>query len=653
MIRFLQTPTPTKKIVLGGLLTVICIMMVVTLIPGGSIFGFGDNNVTSDSDIAKVDGHAITLDEVSRTAQNMAQQQRYPMQLVPFLRPQAAEMLIKQRALLSEADRLGLGVSDEELRQTLHKGQFGEILFPKGQYVGDDEYQNFVQQQFQMTVPQFEEELKHSIEMQKLQHVVSASATVSDSEVQNLVRQQQTKVKFEYAAISLADVEKSINPSDAEMKAWFEAHKDQFKDSIPEKRKIKFVVINGSKLPGVQPSDQDVQNYYNQNKTQFQVPQTAVVRHILVKTEAGADGKVDPKVDAAAKAKAEEYLKQAKSGGNFAEMAKKDSDDKGTGDNTLDVTPQGALVPEFKQAALAGKTGDIVGPVKTMFGYHIIKIESNTPAHTKPLDEVKGQIEANLAAQKASDAAQKAADNLRSAARVQGLDKAAAAAGYTVTTSDFIKQGDILPGVGNAPQFMNAVFHANAKSGADVAPISGGDAVYEVTDVQPPSTPTFDQAKAQIEQQFKTTQAQTLLVKKAQELADRAKNEHDLKKAAKEAGVAVKTSDMVNESGQVPDIGSMSGQAAAIFGAKPGDIVGPVQGGRNAVVMALLDKQEPTADEVQKGTDAARQQLLQAKQSEVFELYLTNLVTAMEKDGKIKRNKKAMQQLTQNQSLGD
>ena len=650
MIRFLQTPSPTKKIVLGGLLTVICVMMVVTLIPGGSIFG--DGAVTGDNDVAKVDGDAVTVTEVSRTAQNMAQQQHYPAQLVPYLMPQAAEVLIKQKAVLSEAKRLGLGVSDEELRAILHKGQFGEMLFPKGQYVGDDQYQNFVQSQFSMTVPQFEDEVKKSIEIQKLSNVVEASATVAPADIDTLVRQQQTKVKFDYVALSLQDIEKTINPSDAEMRAWYEAHKDQFKDSIPEKRKVRFVAINGSKLPGVQPSEQDIQGYYGQHKNEYQVAETVTVRHILVKTpEPGPDGKVDPKADAAAKAKAEDYLKQAKSGANFADLAKKYTDDKGTGDGTIDVTPQGQLVPEFKKAALAAKSGEIVGPVKTMFGYHIIKVESREPAHTKSLDEVKPQIISNLSRQKASDAAQKAANDLRAAARVQGLDKAAAAAGQTVTTTDFIAQSDAVPGIGMQPGFMNAIFKANAKSGAETAPVTQGFVVYEVAEIQPPSTPAFEQAKAQVEQQFKAGKAQTMLVQKAQELADRARTEHDLKKAAKEAGVSVKTSELVSSSSQVPDIGAMSGAPSAIFAAKAGDVVGPVQGGRNAIVMSLLDKQEPTPDEIAKGTEQARDQLLGRKREEVLEVYVANLVAKMEKDGKIKRNKKAIEKLSQGSPL--
>jgi peptidyl-prolyl cis-trans isomerase D len=232
---------------------------------------------------------------------------------------------------------------------------------------------------------------------------------------------------------------------------------------------------------------------------------------------------------------------------------------------------------------------------------------------------------------------------------VQGLDKAAAAAGDSVTTTDFVKQSDILPGVGNAPQFMNAAFKTNAKSGADTAPVGQGYVVYEVTDVQPPATPSFEEAKAQVTQQFKAGKAQTLLVQKAQELADRARTEHDLKKAAKEAGVTLKTSELVTESSQVPEIGAMSGGPAAIFAAKQGDIVGPVQGGRNAVVMALLEKQEPKPEEIKTGMEQARQQVLGRKRDEVLEVYITNLIARMEKDGKIKRNKKAIERLSQSQ----
>ena len=226
--------------------------------------------------MAKVDGDAVTVTEVQRTAQNMAQQQRYPAQFVPFLMPQAAEMLIKQKAVLVEARRMGLTVSDEELRGILHKGQFGEMLFPKGQYVGDEQYANMVQQNFSMTVPQFEEELKKSIEIQKLRNVVEASATVSDSEVENLVRQQQTKAKFEYVAISMQDISKNDQSERSRTARLVRSAQGPVQGFDP--RKAQGALCRRStaaSFPACSPPTRTSRRYYNQHKTEYQVPETS------------------------------------------------------------------------------------------------------------------------------------------------------------------------------------------------------------------------------------------------------------------------------------------------------------------------------------------------------------------------------------------
>ncbi len=136
------------------------------------------------------------------------------------------------------------------------------------------------------------------------------------------------------------------------------------------------------------------------------------------------------------------------------------------------------------------------------------------------------------------------------------MDAAAAAKGVPVVTSDFFSRRDIVPGLGPAPQFMDAVFTAAEKSPAEMAATSQGFAVFQLLAVKPPATPTFEEIRAKVEEQFKSERANILLSQKTQELSDRAKSEHDLKKAAKELGATVKTSDFVTPDGQVPDIGS-------------------------------------------------------------------------------------------------
>jgi len=170
--------------------------------------------------------------------------------------------------------------------------------------------------------------------------------------------------------------------------------------------------------------------------------------------------------------------------------------------------------------------------------------------------------------------------------------------------------------------------------------------VFQLLAVKPPATPTFEEIQARVEEQFKSERASFLLTQKTHELSDRAKAEHDLKKAAKELGATVKTSDFVLPDGQVPDIGSMTGQASVAFSMKPGEISAPIQSGANGVVLSVDEVQAPTEADFAAKRDQIREMLVQGKQQEIFALYVTNLRNQMEKSGKIKINQDEMKALT-------
>jgi peptidyl-prolyl cis-trans isomerase D len=231
-------------------------------------------------------------------------------------------------------------------------------------------------------------------------------------------------------------------------------------------------------------------------------------------------------------------------------------------------------------------------------------------------------------------------------AKAVGLDVAAAAAKVPVITSDFFARKDLLPGLGPATQFMDAVFAATEKSPPDMAPTSQGFVIYQLQGIKPAATPTFEEIHSRVEEEFKNERSNVLLGQKTQELSDRAKAEHDLKRAAKELGATVKTSDFVAPDGQVPDVGSMSGQASAVFAMKPGEISGPINSGANGVVISLLESQQPTDADFAAKRDQIREGLLQSKQQELFGLFVSNLRDQMEKSGKIKINQEEMKALT-------
>jgi peptidyl-prolyl cis-trans isomerase D len=304
-------------------------------------------------------------------------------------------------------------------------------------------------------------------------------------------------------------------------------------------------------------------------------------------------------------------------------------------------------VPEFEQAAFNTPKGQTTGIIRTSYGFHIIQVEDKQNARVKPLDEVKSQIEPAIKQQKAAAAAQSLANSVESLARSGGMEKAAADKGLSVTTTDLLAQTDALPGVGSAQELSNALFSAKKNDPPAMAQTPQGFAVYQVTEIQPPQTPSFEQIKPQVEDQFKAQRAQSLLAQRTQELSDRAHAEHDLKKAAKELDATVKTSDLVNSTAQVPDVGAMSGPANVAFGLGVGEISGPLQGGAaSGIVLAVVEKQEPSPEEAKQAWDRAKETLLDQKRQVLEGLYVQNLRDRLEKDGKIKINKKEMERMS-------
>jgi peptidyl-prolyl cis-trans isomerase D len=279
-------------------------------------------------------------------------------------------------------------------------------------------------------------------------------------------------------------------------------------------------------------------------------------------------------------------------------------------------------------------------------------VDDKQDAHMKSLAEVKDQIEPLVRLNKAQKAAQSEASALLTQARSQGMDKAAAAKGLQLVTTDFVSKSDSLPGIGSSPSFMEAVFGEPDKSAPDQAQLPQGYAIFQVQAIKPPATPTFEEIRSRVESEFKNERSAQLLTQKTQELSDRAKADHDLKKAAKELGATVKTSDFVSPDGQVPDIGSMTGPASVAFTLKPGDISGPLDSGNTGAVLSVLEKQQPTDQDFATKKDQIRDSLLQAKQGELFGMFVANLREQMEKSKKIKINQDEMKTLTHG-SLGE
>jgi peptidyl-prolyl cis-trans isomerase D len=649
MIRFLQQDNKTIKIMFGVIIGAACISMVIYLVPGL----MSDNSVGTNSAVyatvrepgawGRLFGAStdIKTDDVAKLAQRQLQQQHYPDFLLPYMMQRSGQVLIQRAMLKQAADRLHLEVSDEDLKRELRTGPFAQYLFPNGQYIGDDNYINFVQTAFGTTRSDFETQVKDDMELQRLQALVTGGAAVSDTAVREAYLVQGVKVKFDYAVVSLEELKKTIDPSDAELQGYFKQNAAKYATAVPETRKIEYVAFDASKTPGGKAavSDADVQAYYSGHAAQYKTEEQVKTRHILIASKAGADAATD----AAAKAKAQDVLKQVQAGGNFAALAKKYSDDPGTKDKggELVLMPTASLDPAYGKAAMALNPGQTSGLVKSAFGYHIIQTEQKQAAGVKPLAEVKDTIVKTLEQDKQGGALQSYGTELAAEAKKNGLEKTAAAHGLKAMTNDYVEKNAAIGGVSDSAAMLAQAFAA--EKGAAPAAVSTGDgyAVFAVLDVKTAHAPEFAAYKAHVLDDYRDQKAPELLQTETTKLDARAKELNDLKKAAAELKIPVKTSDLVGEDGQVADLGAMNGPGAAAFKLAKGAISDAINAGQTGVVLTVTDKQEPTADDIAKNFDTTREQLLSQQREEIFSVFMGTLTDKYEKGGGVRLTKQA------------
>jgi len=629
MIRFLQSKdNRLVKAIFIVIIGAAVITMVITLIPG--IF---QNAAVSGDTYATVyphwyskllfSGEQVPMTQVQEVAEQQLQRQRLPDFVLPMMVQRVGQQLIMQRVLLAEAAKLGVQATDDDVRAFLHQGQYGELLFPGGNFIGVEKYKQFISAQFNMSTDAFEKELRQQITINRLRALITAGVSVSDSEIRESYRKQNLKVKFDYAVISSDDVRKSINPSDADLQAFFTKNAARYATAVPEQRKITYFAFNAGQLPGGVPqvSQAEIQAYYQQHQADYQQPEQARSRHILIKTSGGA-----AKTDAEAKAKAEALLKQIQGGANFADLAKKNSEDPGSGaqGGELGFARHGMMVPEFDAAIFSQKIGE-TAIVKTQYGYHIIQVEERQAAHAQALNEVIPAIQATLVREKESQAESNFAGQLAAEAAKNGLAKTAAAHHFDVVTTPDVNAQGIITSLPDSTQVVAKAFTLKQGDAPAFASTGEGYAVFQVAGITPAHAPVFADFKANIAKDYTDERLPQALAEKTKALADKAKAYNDLAKAAKELGASLKSSDLVSQTSQVPELGQVSTVAPELLTIPVGSITGPIDAQRTGVVAKLLDRQEPSADEINKNLDQTRDQIRSERQDDAFNLYVSSV----------------------------
>lgn len=652
MIRFLQSDNRITKALFIVVIGAASVAMVVYLIPGltgagaaapdtfAVVYPHWYNKILSSGD-------PISQTRVQQVAENELRQRgpQYadnPM-IVQFFEQQVGQQLVQQQVALQEAHKLGIYATDADVRRILSTGPNGQVLYPGGKFIGDAAYRQLIDENRHESVDQFEDEIKYDITIHRLQALITAGVTVSDQEVRDIYRKENVKIKFDYAVISADDLRKMINPSDADLEAFFKKNAAQYAQAVPEERTITYFAFTQEQVPGgvPQPTQQQIQQYYNDHLNDYQVPDQAKSRHILISVPDGADAKTD----AAAKAKAQGIQKQLQAGGSWTDLAKKYSDDpgsKGQGGELGFMSKNAQLVPEFLNALFTQKVGDI-DIVRSHYGYHIIQVEERQQAHTQTLSDVQANIVAALTREAAANAESRYAQQLTAEAAKDGLEKTAAAHHLELVTSPPVGHDGVIAALPDSSQLLSKAFAAKQGDAPQSAPTGEGYAIFQVTGVVPAHAPAFADWKTHVLDDYRDEQLPALLNQKTTELAAKAKAMNDLAKAAKAEGATVKTSDLVGQSEQVPDFGEVGQVAPQLFDMTAGALSGPINAGRTGVVVKILDRQEPTADEIAKNFDQTRDQVLDEKRNEAFSVFMSGVWNDYKKHNLIRFNAKPQQ----------
>ena len=614
---------------LGFIVGILGAGMLVYLIPGQGTAGTPTADV-----VANVGNDQVTVNDVRTQLTRIQTSGAIPPALQSLYAQQVLNQLVFARELGIEAQRLGIQVTDQERADRIR--ELVPTAFVGDQFVGLDQYAAQIQQRAGMTVPEFEDLITQGMIEEKFRQLVSGGITVTPLEIQQEYRRRNEKVKLDYVLIKPDDLQAKIQASDADLTAYFEKNRARY--AVPERRTVRYAMLDMDQLRARQAiSDDEIRSYYNEHLDMYKMPDRAHVAHILFKTV----GKTDAEV-AEIQKKAEDVLKQAKSGKDFAALAKQYSEDtsKDKGGD-LDWIVRGQTVPEFEAAAFGLPKGSISDLVKTQYGFHIIKVIDRENARTQSVDEVRPMIMAALQADKAQQAGAQISDQIASDIRSSGrvpLDDLAKKYGMTIGETPSIEAGATIPEIGNSPEIADDIFRL--RQGDDSAPIQTdkGYVVLSITNVQAAHPGTLAEVHDKVLADYRREKAVELAKTNATDLARRAKAGEDLDKTAKSLGLDAKMSELLARIATVPDVGPMS-QLTSAFTLMNGQTADPIFLGANWVVYRVVDHQQPNpADLTGKTKDDIEQQLLDGKREMAFEAFRTSLDARMKQSGELRIN---------------
>jgi peptidyl-prolyl cis-trans isomerase D len=530
---------------------------------------------------------------------------------------QTLQALIDDRVLQLEAKRLGISVDDEAIRQRLATAPEFQV---DGRFMGAAELRRRLEMQG-ITAGDFEQDLRRRIMRERVASLVTDGVMVSSREAEEEFRRRSEQVKAEYVMVPAEAA--AVSATEADVRARFDASKDRY--AFPERRVVSYLLLDLPRLqPRVSVTEAEERTYYDAHQDEFKQDEQLCASHILVKVKAAPEA-TEGHADDEARTLAQSALDQVKAGADFAALARKVSEDQGSGPQGGDLGcfARGRMVPEFENAAFALASGETSDLVKTQYGYHVIRAASRRDEAVPAFAQVKDRIHQTLMSQRVRGLLEEQIQGISEALkRGKPLEDVGRERGFTASKSAPLARGEETPPLASAALVARAFALKRGETEPEPFALPTGYAYISLQEIQAPRPAEFNEVQDRVKSDLQQEKAEVLARARAADLKARAESA-GLEKAAAGAGLVRKETEALVSRGQpLGDLGSSASLEAAAYALPEKVLSDPIKVPGGWAVIRILEKKpfDPAAFEKEK--DSLLGSLRQQRREELFRSFM-------------------------------
>ncbi len=591
-----------------------------------AFWGVGSYREQNVNRVAVVNGDVIPTSEFQKAYNNILERlrQRFGNNLNDDLietlqiRKQALNQVIDQKLLITEAERLKFRVSDEELAEAITKigvfqinGVFDKRLFKR------------VLVNNRLSPEEFEELQRKSMKVEKLRTFILGSIKVSDLEIMEWYKWSDASVNIDFV---LFDPEKydGINVSSDEIIAYYDKHKASYKtESMLKVNYLKFDPKTYESIAKV--SKDEIRDYFDSNPVEFIVPKTVEARHILIKV----DQKANESMVEEKRKKAADIYKKAVGGKDFSGLAKQYSEgpskEKG---GYLGAFKKETMVKPFADKSFSMKAGEICEPVRTMFGWHIIKVEKINEGHTVDLDAAEEGIRKKLAAEKAKSLAYDDAEAASDASYDgEELKQIALARNINLYTTQFFSKSQPDKDIEDKEKFAAAAFELSTNDAGDIKDFNGRYYILKVIGKIPEKISSLDDVKERVRIDLISEKKNKAAKDDADKLLAAVKKGEGLGAESAKFGLAPVTTGLFKRNDTIPHIGFEQEISSIAFSLSKEKNTGEriIETRKGYYVISFKERKEPDPEKIDLKKENIKNRIMTQKQQKVFGEYLAQI----------------------------